>query len=70
MQQRKFKELKVLSESHRDLSFGYGYGFVIEGLRLLNRGIVVIDKNNKIVHIEYVSENKIIQISMKGISYC
>ncbi|MDO5695630.1 MAG: thiol peroxidase [Eubacteriales bacterium] len=47
---------KVMSD-HKDLSFGLNYGFVIEEFRLLNRGIVVIDKDNVIRHIEYVAEN-------------
>ena len=31
-------------------------GFLIEELRLLARGIVVIDKENNIQYVEYVSE--------------
>lgn len=54
---KEIKDLHVLSD-HKDLSFGYAYGFAIEELRLLNRGIVIIDKENKIAHIEYVKENK------------
>ncbi len=50
------KNAKVVSD-HKDLSFGENYGFVIEEFRLLNRGIVVIDKDNKIAYVEYVSEN-------------
>jgi len=41
---------------HRDLSFGSAYGVVIKELRLLARSIFVIDKNDKVVHVEYVSE--------------
>lgn len=48
--------LQMISD-HKDLSFGLNYGFVIEEFRLLNRGIVVIDKDNKVKHIEYVQEN-------------
>lgn len=47
---------KVVSD-HKDLSFGLNYGFVIEELRLLNRGIVVIGPDDKIKYVEYVSEN-------------
>ena len=48
---------KVITLSdHRDLSFGMNYGFVIEELRLLSRGIVVIDQENKVQYVEYVSE--------------
>jgi len=41
---------------HRDLSFGTAYGVVIKELRLLARSTFVIDKNDKLVHVEYVSE--------------
>ena len=37
---------------HRDLDFGMKYGFVIRELRLLGRGVVVIDKKGMIRHIE------------------
>lgn len=53
---KEIKSLKAVSD-HKDLSFGLAYGFVIEEFRLLNRGIVVIGKDNKIAHIEYVAEN-------------
>lgn len=46
---------KTLSD-HRDLDFGQKYGFVIDELRLLSRGIVVVDKNDKVVYVEYVKE--------------
>lgn len=42
--------------SSKELDFGLKYGFAIEELRLLTRGIVVIDKDNTIKHIEYVPE--------------
>ena len=36
---------KVITLSdHRDLSFGLSYGFVMEELRLLARGVVVLDR--------------------------
>lgn len=48
---------KVITLSdHRDLSFGLNYGFVIEELRLLSRGIVVLDKDNVVRYVEYVKE--------------
>lgn len=50
---------KVITLSdHRDLSFGMNYGFLIEELRLLGRGVVVLDQNNIIRHVEYVPEVK------------
>lgn len=48
---------KVITLSdHKDLSFGLAYGFVIEELRVLSRGIVVIDEKNVVRYIEYVKE--------------
>jgi thiol peroxidase len=41
---------------HRDLDFGTKYGFAIKELRLLTRGIVVIDQDNVVKHVEYVPE--------------
>ncbi|MEW9123885.1 MAG: thiol peroxidase [Thermotaleaceae bacterium] len=46
----------VTLSDHRDLSFGLNYGFVIEELRLLSRGIVVLDKTNQVHYVEYVKE--------------
>ena len=48
-------QVETLSD-HRDLSFGENYGFILEGLRLLSRGIVVIDKDNVVRYVEYVPE--------------
>jgi thiol peroxidase len=48
---------KVITLSdHKDLSFGMNYGFVIEELRLLSRGIVILDKHNMVKYVEYVKE--------------
>ena len=41
---------------HKDLSFGKNYGVVMEELRLLARSVFVLDKNNKVVYSEIVSE--------------
>jgi len=41
---------------HKDLDFGTKYGFLVEEFRLLARGVVVIDKNNKVHYVEYVPE--------------
>ena len=46
----------VTLSDHRDASFGENYGFLIEELRLLTRGVVVIDKDNKVTYVEYVPE--------------
>ncbi|MBE4908275.1 thiol peroxidase [Bacillus luteolus] len=41
---------------HRDLSFGEAYGVHIKELRLLARAVFVVDSNDKVTHVEYVSE--------------
>lgn len=48
-------QVHVFSD-YRDLDFGMKYGFVIKELRLLSRGVVVIDKKGMIQYIEYVPE--------------
>ena len=50
-------ENAVVVSDHKDLSFGLNYGFVMEEFRLLNRGIVVIDKDGVVKYVEYVKEN-------------
>lgn len=48
---------KVITLSdHRDADFGLKYGFLIKELRLLTRGIVVLDRDNKVSYVEYVKE--------------
>ncbi|WP_075590731.1 thiol peroxidase [Labilibacter marinus] len=48
---------KIITLSdHKDLDFGKKYGYVIEELRLLTRGTVIIDKDNTIKYVEYVPE--------------
>ena len=46
----------ITLSDHKDLDFGYKYGFVIEELRLLARGTIIIGKDNKIKYVEYVPE--------------
>ncbi|MFS1517613.1 thiol peroxidase [Bacillus sp. SCS-151] len=46
----------VTLSDHRDLSFGEAYGVVIKELRLLARAVFVIDSNDSITYVEYVSE--------------
>lgn len=46
----------VAISDHKDLDFGLKYGFLIEELRLLTRGVVVIDKHHKVKYVEYVPE--------------
>ena len=47
--------LTTLSD-HKNLDFSSKYGFLIEELRLIARGVVVIDKENIVRHVEYVPE--------------
>lgn len=46
----------VTLSDHRDLSFGEAYGVVMKELRLLARAVFVVDSNDKVVYVEYVSE--------------
>lgn len=46
----------VTLSDHKDLDFGMKYGFVIEELRLLARGTVIIGKDNIIKYVEFVPE--------------
>ena len=48
-------KVKMLSD-HKTASFGTNYGTLIEPLRIESRAIFVVDKNNVIQHVEYVSE--------------
>jgi thiol peroxidase len=46
----------VTLSDHKDVDFGTKYGFLIEEMRLLARGVVVIDQNDQVVYSEYVPE--------------
>lgn len=48
-------KVKTISD-HKDLDFGLKYGFAIDELRLLSRGIVIVDKNGVVKYVEYVKE--------------
>lgn len=49
------ESLDMLSD-HRDADFGEKYGVLIKELRLLARSIFVVDSNDKVTYVEYVSE--------------
>ncbi|CEG28207.1 thiol peroxidase [Bacillus sp. B-jedd] len=49
------ENVQTLSD-HRDLSFGEAYGVGIQELRLLARAVFVVDSNDKVTYVEYVSE--------------
>ncbi len=59
--QRRFMEdedvrgLTIISD-YRDASFGANWGALIKDLRLLQRAVFVVDKDNVIRHVEYVKE--------------
>ncbi len=46
----------ITLSDHKNLDFGSKYGFVIEELRLLTRGTVIIDKKGTVKYVEYVPE--------------
>lgn len=50
------ERVETLSD-HRYASFGEAYGVLIDELRLLNRSIFIIDKEDVIRYIEIVAEN-------------
>ena len=48
---------KVITLSdHKEMDFGSKYGFLIEELRLLSRGIVVVAKDDTVRYVEFVKE--------------
>ena len=46
----------ITLSDHKDLEFGMNYGFVIEELRLLRRGIVLVDSEGIIRFVDYLDE--------------
>jgi len=49
-------ENSIVVSDYQTLDFGLKYGFAIEGLRLLSRGIVVVDATGTVRYVEYVKE--------------
>lgn len=49
-------ENAIVVSDYRHLDFGMKYGFAIDELRLLARGIVVIDESDTVRYVEYVKE--------------
>ena len=47
----------ITLSDHKEASFGLNYGVLIKELRLLNRSIFIVDKNDLIRYIEIVEEN-------------
>ncbi|MEE4197357.1 MAG: thiol peroxidase [Bacteroidales bacterium] len=46
----------ITLSDHKELDFSSKYGFLIEELRLIARGVIVVDKNNTVKYVEYVPE--------------
>jgi thiol peroxidase len=46
----------VALSAHRDEAFGCDYGVLIKEWRLLQRAVFVVDRDNRIVHAEYVAD--------------
>ena len=42
--------------SHRDEQFGRDYGVLLKEWRLLQRAVFVVDKDDQIIHAEYVTD--------------
>ena len=49
-------EKSIVVSDYQSLDFGIKYGYAIEGLRLLARGIVVVDAEDNVRYVEYVKE--------------
>lgn len=49
------ENVQVLSD-HRDVSFGEAYGVLIQELRLLTRAVFVVNSQDEVTYVEYVSE--------------
>ncbi|PIE84216.1 MAG: lipid hydroperoxide peroxidase [Bacteroidia bacterium] len=46
----------TMVSDHLEMDFGQKYGFELPGLRLLARGVVVIDQKGVVQYVEYVPE--------------
>ncbi len=46
----------VTMSDYQQNDFGNKYGFLIEGVKLLSRGTVVVDKDDVVQYVEYVAE--------------
>lgn len=49
-------ENSIIVSDYRFKDFGQKYGFLIEELQLLSRGVVIVDKEGKVAYVEYVAE--------------
>jgi thiol peroxidase len=46
----------ITLSDYKDNEFGEKYGFLLEKLGLLTRGVIVVDKDNTVQYVEYVKE--------------
>lgn len=46
----------ITVSDYKDREFGEKYGFLVDELKLLARGVVVLDRQGKIAYVEYVPE--------------
>lgn len=46
----------MIVSDYKTHEFGEKYGFLIEELQLLSRGVVVVDREGKVAYVEYVGE--------------
>ncbi len=47
----------TVASDYQERSFSKDYGVLIDELKLMNRSVFVLDKDNKFVHVEYVKQN-------------
>ena len=55
IEEEKIERTTVLSD-HRDASFGKAYGLLMEGMRLLARSVIIIDREGTITYFEIAPE--------------
>lgn len=49
-------ENSTIISDYRYKEFGEKFGFLLEDLQLLTRGVVIVDKEGKVAYVEYVPE--------------
>jgi len=49
-------ESAITLSAHKDEVFALDYGVLIKELRLLSRSVMILDKNDLVTYVEYVSE--------------
>ncbi len=49
-------ERNLTLSDHLEMEFGQKYGFWIQEMRLLSRGVVVVDRDDVVRYVEYVTE--------------